>query len=258
MTDLTYGIQSIWHQDHDLQVACLDAIVKDIRHIQDEEIQKLQAAYLERIGAFYVFKGEYLVDHFGSSITDPRYGAFSQFKTCYLHERLALPLRFADGSVVGFVGYSNKPADWPEDKAWVKYFYPGSETFSKGRYMFIEPDEIRKAIQEQYICIVDGLFDKIILQCLGINAVSLCGSSLTDWHQRYLNFVKYKIVIADNDIAGRKLFNACRWRLSNVVEIRQPETNDIDDYLKTPQRLARFLQVFNEMQQEGFTNSKEL
>lgn len=258
MADLRYGVASVWDTDHDVQRACLEAVVSDIRHIEDPEIQKLQADYLERLGAFYVFSGEYLIQHFGKSIMDLRQGIFSPFNTCYLHRRLAIPIRFADGTVIGFIGYSNKPKDWPADRAWIKYSYPGSQVFSKGRYFFIEPDEIKKAIQDQYVCIVDGLFDKIILQCLGINAVSLCGSSLTDWHVRYLSLIKHKIVVADNDVAGRKLFNLCKWKMDNVVEIRQPYTGDIDDFLKSQDHLAAFLKVFSEMQDEGFIIPKEV
>ncbi len=258
MVDFRYGVMSVWNQDADVQRAAMEAIVTDIRHIEDPEIQKLQQEYLERIGAFYVFSGEYLISHFGKSITDIRNGIFSPFNTCYLHRRLAIPIRFADGTVAGFIGYSNKPEGWEEDRAWIKYSYPNSQVFSKGRYFFIEPDELKKAIEEQYICIVDGLFDKIILQCLGINAVSLCGSALTDWHIRYLSMIKNKIVLADNDIAGRKLFNMCSWKLDNVVEIKQPYFGDIDDFLKSQDNLSAFLQVFKEMRQEWFVNSKEL
>lgn len=258
MQDFSYGIQEIWDKFGDFETECISGIVENIRHVEDTQIHKMQADYLKKIGAFYVPDGEFLVSVFGESITDPRTGLFSAFNTCFLQDRLAIPLRFANGTVGGFVGYANKPKNWPEDTAFIKYGYPPKVAFNKGRYFFIEPEEIQKAIDDEYICIVDGLFDKMILQCLGINAVSLCGSALTDWHKYYLSFIKHKIVIADNDQAGRKLFNICRWKLSGVVELRQPYTGDIDDYLKTQGRIEEFLRVFNEMKSEGFILSKQI
>lgn len=258
MKDLSYGIESVWNTDPELQLELLNLIVSDIRGISDTNLRNAQVQYLKSIGAFYVHTGEYLLEHFGKGILDKSNGIFNQFNTCTLQGRLVFPIRIADGSVLGFIGYSNKPKDWPEDKSWIKYLYPGKEVFNKGRYMFIEPQELEKAIKDRYICIVDGIFDKIVLQCLGINAVSLCGSMLTDWHIKYLSFIEHKIVIADNDVAGRKLYNNCVWKMPNVVEIRQPTFGDIDDYLKTDRRIHNFLSVFNQMQEEGFLLSGEL
>lgn len=258
MQDLDFGIKEIWKTHGDFQAEALQTIVQHIRHVSDPQIHRMLVEYLTNLGAFYVPRGEMLVEAYGSSITDPRNGMFSAMGTCFLQERLAIPLRFANGVVGGFVGYSNKPADWPEDMAYIKYNYPPKIAFNKGRYMFLEPNEFEKAISDEYICIVDGLFDKMLLQCLGVNACSLCGSALTDWHMHYLSFIKHKIVIADNDEAGRKLYNICRWRLDNVVELRQPYTGDIDDFLKTQERIENFLATFKEMQSEGFLLSKEL
>ncbi len=258
MADYTYGIQNVWKEDIDFQTEALSGIVKHIRRVDNPEICKLQFEYLKNIGAFYVPRGEYLIDRFGEDITDIQKGIFTAYGMCFLQERLAIPMRLADGTVTGFVGYSNKPSDWPEEQAFIKYGYPPKVAFAKGRYFFIEPDELERALTEQYICIVDGLFDKMMLQCLGINAVSLCGSALTEWHIMYLKFIKHVIVVGDNDLAGRKLYNICKWKLNNVVEIRQPYTGDIDDYLKTPERIAEFQRVFAEMKSEDFLISKEI
>lgn len=258
MTDHSQGISNVWRDHRDMQQEFLRGIIRVIRHQMHEESVEQQANYLERMGAFFVPSGEYLIERFGKSIQEPGNGIFIQNDVCTLAERLAFPMRFANGTVPAFIGYSNKPDDWPDDVFFPKYVYPGKYVLEKGRWLFIEPDEMRRAIEEQYICVVDGLFDKITLQTLGINAVSLGGSMLTSWHKHYLSFIGKIIVIADNDKAGRNLYNSCRYAFKNVVEIRQPYTGDIDNFLKTDERIEVFKECFQEMRNEGFLISKEI
>lgn len=252
------GLANLWEHDEEFQLTALHGIVKHVRRVDDPAIEEMQVNYLRGLGAFYVPDNQYMKRYFGKDITSPSYGIYSVTYHCYLSERLAIPMRLMDEKVAGFIGYSNKPAGWPADTAWIKYRYPGKEVMAKDRYMFIEPHEYKKALEEKYICIVDGLFDKMILQALGINAVSLCGSALTSWHKFYLSFIPHKIVIGDNDMAGRKLFISCRAALANCVEIRQPYTGDIDDFLKDQSRIEVLLRTIEDMKSEGFLLSKTL
>ncbi len=256
--DLTYGIQSVWKEDEEYQTACLSGILSAIRRINDTDIAKLHEDYLKEIGAFFVHNDSYITEHFGPAIKEPKYGMYNSDGRCYLCGRLAIPLRTMDDCVRGFVGYSKKPDDLDPNDVYVKYLYPPKYAFSKSRYMFITSQEYRKALEEQYICIVDGLFDKIILQCLGINAVSLCGSSLTSWHKYYLSFIKNKIVVADNDLAGRRLASYCKYAFDNCVELIQAETGDIDSFIRTPEHLLKIKNTILEMKHEGFLISKIL
>lgn len=256
--DFTPSIMDVWERDGEFQNDAMQGIVQNIRKVTDPSIGQLQVDYLKNLGAFYVPTNNYMKEYFGPDITNREYGIYNITFRCNLLERLAIPIRFMNGRVVGFIGYSSKPTDWPADKSWIKYLYPSSDVLRKERYFFIEPQEYRKALADDYICIVDGLFDKMILQALGVNAVSLCGSALTVWHRYYLSFIKHKIVIGDNDQAGRKLFATCRSALSGCVEIRQPYTNDIDDFLKEESRIKVLLDTISEMKSEGFLISKTL
>lgn len=256
--DYSSGVRSIWSKDAEFQHDCIEGIVRNIRHADNTALFAAQVKYLENIGAFYVHIGEYLIEHFGQQILSQNHGIFIGNSICTLAGRLAIPLLAMNGSTLGFVGYSNKPDDWPNDAAWVKYMYPPKYIFDKGRYMFISREEYMQSLADGYICIVDGLFDKISLSCLGINAVSLCGSALTKWHKYYLSFIPHKIVIADNDIAGRRLSRICQSQLTNCVEIRQPYTSDVDDMLKDNSRCQQLLKCISLMKSEGFLLSKTL
>lgn len=255
--NLETGVRSVWQTDTEYQRACLEGIIRNVRKVPNEEIVQMHANYLQSQGAFYVHNDTYMVERFGDYITDPDLGLY-RYNRCTLVGRLAIPLRYMDDSVRGFVGYSKKPSDFPDDESFIKYLYPPKDAFDKSRYMYMTAEEYKQALADGYVCIVDGIFDKIILQCLGINTVSLCGSALTKWHTRYLNFIKHKIVIADNDIAGRNLASKCKYFLTDCVEIIQSEEGDIDAFLRTDSALQQLKQCFSRMRDENFILSHKL
>lgn len=256
--DWSFGIQKLWEHDEAYQTICLEGILTQIRQHDDEEVMKLHLNYLKEQGAFFVHNDDYMPQYFGEAIKDQSYGIYTAGKWCSLAGRLAIPLRLFDGSVIGFVGYSSKPEDYDPSAVFIKYLYPPKQVFNKGRFFYITPEEFTKAVSDRYICIVDGIFDKIILQCMGINSVSLCGSSLTSWHKYYLSFIKHKIIIADNDLAGRRLASYCKCNFSDCVEVLQAETGDIDSMLRTTSALETFKKCFEEMKTEGFILSHKL
>lgn len=256
--DLSYGMKSVWDTDRDYQLSCIEGIIGNVRAVEDSMIKKMHVGYLVDQGAFFVHNHDYMIKHFGESIKNIKYGLYNLDGLCSLAGRLAIPIRMFDGTVRGFIGYSSKPRDYDPEAIFIKYLYPPKTAFNKGRFFYISRDEYVRAINDGYVCIVDGIFDKIILQCMGINAVSLCGSSLTEWHQRYLSFIRNKIVIADNDIAGRKLASYCRYKLDNCVELQQSETGDIDSLVRSEKWVKVFRDTFSTMKNEGFLVSKEI
>lgn len=284
--DLSDGIRAVWEQDREFQLACIEGIVKNIRKVKDPDLALLTAEELVADGMFYVPDDDYMPRFFGPEIKQYQYGIYIQ-DLCKLAFRLAMPIRLMDDTVPGFIGYtppSSKPEeeeptdeksqlanvisaesspsvaqaddDIGTDYSFVKYLYPPKSVLQKERYMYITRAEFLKALKDQYICIVDGLFDKRRLQMAGINATSLCGSALTPWHVRYLNFIPHKIVIHDNDPAGLHLLKICQWKLTGCVSIRQGENWDIDDFLKTKENILILKDCIEQMKSEGFLLSK--
>lgn len=252
MISLNYGIQNIWHLDGEKQWDFMQGIAENIRHVKDPDIIRETAQDMKNCGMFYVEDDDYMAmpEYFGHDIMNYDKGLYIGHM-CKLALKLAMPLETMDGNVLGFIGYTNQD-EGMKDEEYVKYLYPPKSVFEKGRFLYIRPEEYRSAIQDGYICIIDGLFDARRLNLNGIHAASLCGSVLTDWHIRYLGFIKHIIVIADNDTAGRKLVKLCKWKLRNVIEIVQGSEWDIDDFLKSKANIKRFKETFRTAKSMNF------
>lgn len=254
--DYTNGLRRIWEEDSAEQTYFLRGILSEIRGLSDEPLEIL-LNYIIEDGMFYVPNDIYLSEMFGEEITHFSNGLYLGDE-CHLCYRLAMPVRLLDDTIVGFIGYSNKD-DFNEDNpAFIKYRYPPKYILQKNKYMYITRKELKKSIDDQYVCIVDGCFDQKALVANGINAVSLCGSSVTEYHRLYLNSIKHKIVIADNDNAGRKMAADIKSIWGNTVEILQDKSKDIDGYLHTIQRINEVRNTIELMKKEGFTISHYL
>lgn len=254
--DYTTGLNRIWTEDATVQRDILGDFLTNIRGLSGEPQEKL-LEYIIKDKMFYVPNDIYMLDIFGEEITTYNLGLYSN-GMCNLCYRLAMPVRLLDDTVVGFIGYSNKDDFDENNQAFIKYRYPPKYVLAKNRYMYVTREELINAYKEQYICIVDGLFDQKALVANGINAVSLCGSSVTEYHKLYLDSIKHKIVIADNDDAGRKMVRDLKKVWSDIVEIRQDKTKDIDGYLHTVERISELKDTVKIMKREGFLISKVL
>ncbi len=250
------GLERIWTEDLDYQTAALDGILECIRNVQGKAKARL-FGYLKADGMFYVPSDIYMSEIFGDTIMDFNNGLYVG-EACKLCFRLAMPVRLLDDTIIGFIGYSNQDDFDENNPAFVKYLYPPKYILQKSRYMYITRKEFLKALREDYICIVDGLFDQKALAANGINAVSLCGSSVTEYHRMYLNSIKHKVIIADNDAAGRKMAADLKRIWPTSVEIYQDKSKDIDSYIRTIERIEEVQKIVEQMKQEGFTLSHRL
>lgn len=283
MINLKDWVDSVWRNDADLQTEFLKVLVSDIRHVSDESIQEQDIAYLRSLGAFYIPDDIYLKMVVGDEVTQYKYGVY-RYGYCTLSERLAIPMWTPNGRVIGFIGYSNSGVDETvsvEDidnfeatnmfseldssdidsesddiheavssskgklGIVIKYLYPPSYVMTKGKYIFCHPSWFKKALADGYVCITDGIFDAIRLNQNGINAFSLCGSKLTDWHKLYLSLFDKIIVIHDNDSAGVALANKCCKELNNCSKLSFVGTKDIDDFLKSADNIKLFKSKLN-------------
>lgn len=251
---LQAGLNRIWEIDAEYQNEILRGFMKDIRNIPSDYLD----SYIERmrsIGSFFNPNDEYMKEVFGKEIMQPRYGIYESDESNKFCMRLMMPLRFFDGSVVGFVGYS--PVENEEGRT-IKYLYPRKEILEKSRILATEVDVFKKAIKDGYICLTDGYFDAFSLNVYGINAASLCGSALTEYHKLFLDKIKVKIIIPDNDKAGTKLEKKIKSVWRNSRAIHQSVTKDIDEYLSDSSRIKNFVEKFNWWRNIGFLGDLKL
>jgi DNA primase len=148
--------------------------------------------------------------------------------------RIVIPIRDANGKVVGFGGRTM------EKDALPKYINsPESPVFSKGSSLF-GIDKTRKAIAEQgEAFVVEGYFDLITLYMSGFrNVVSTLGTSVTEGQlARLRNYTDNITLMLDGDEAGvrsalRLIGSFCDMDINgNIVML--PPGHDPDSLIRT-------------------------
>lgn len=187
------------------------------------EIRKMPPEELIAREFIYVPNDIYMLHYFGAEIAEYKYGVYRE-EQCNLYKRLIYPIRGFNGQVVALGG-------WSCDSEW-KYVYSPDTLWDKSKYFYINPDDFAKALDDDYLMIVDGIFDAINLNRLGLHAASLMGSNLSNWHKQYLKMFKYIIVVPDNDNAGVHLVKMLKKYRHDVIVLWQGKYKDIDDYIK--------------------------
>ncbi len=237
-------VQTVYSEDMDFQEAILRGVSEELRGISYETLVKFRC--------FYVPDDFYLLSLTDGEAESPAYGLYIGNK-CIFRERLVIPVVDFMGDIVGFCGHSDG-GDLPEDQQYanVKYVYSSKEIFDKGRHMLMLPETYRKALEEQYIAIVDGSFDSIHLYDVDCNATSLLSSSVSAEHLYYLKFIKNWVVICDNDRAGIQLYDYLKMQNPNTCRISFSGTKDIDEKLREPDGKEKLLTALKECKECGY------
>lgn len=239
----TEMVNKIWEEDSELQSLALESFA--------ELYRKCPLNMLKKNKAFVVFSDDYLLSKTDNMAELPQYDLYYGYK-CKFNERLVIPIWGLDNKVNGFVGYDD--GSKPAEHIYIKYLYQNAIVFPKERNMLISQRDYINAIKQNYICIVDGIFDQMTLAENNIPSVSLLGSNFTDYHKEYFKFIKNWVVIGDNDDAGNRLFNYCRKINMNTARISFIGAKDIDEKINNGAdgTLKRLLKVIDTMKIEGF------
>lgn len=199
-----------------IQIACVTEAANSIRKMPADELIKRQFLYIPN--------DVYMLHYFGSEIAEYKYGVYREDR-CNFYKRLLFPVMGFNGQVAGLGG-------WANDSEW-KYVYSPDTLWDKSRYFYISPEDFRCALEDDYLIIVDGIFDSINLNRLNLHAASLMGSSFSNWHRQYIRMFKYIIVIPDNDNAGVHLVKSIQKCRRDAIVLWQGKYKDIDDYIKS-------------------------
>ena len=202
---------------------------------------------------FANFQDDYLYGVYGENVYSSEYGLYNSTRIDKYAMRVMIPLTYLNNEVCGFIGYA--PALLGEETITNKYIYPNSDVLPKAKIMFCPKGVYADAIRDGYVCIVDGIFDAIILNAVGIHAASLCGSSLTKYHKLFLSAIRTKIVVPDNDVAGTKVVQLLENAFDRVRIIFREDSKDVDDFMKIPGNLEKFVKEFYEWKQSDFCGS---
>ena len=222
---LDSNLDIIWKSGYEKIMADEDAAKwqKAWVKLASEKYRELPAEELVKREFIYIPNDEYVLKFFGAETLQYKYGIYRE-ATCNYYQRLMFPIWGFNSYVAGLGG-------WANDSQW-KYIYSPDTLWDKRKYFYIHPNDMKKALEDDYIIIVDGIFDSINLNRIGLHSASLMGSNFSNWHRQYLRFFKYVIVIPDNDNAGVSLVNKIRKYRPDSIVLWQGEFKDIDDYIK--------------------------
>lgn len=229
--EIKRGVEKIKTTDSEAQNKFIDIICKDVRNIKSDVVK--------RANAFYVPNDDYMAFMFGPMIKGFDFDCYNSDGTCKWLNYLLFPITDLSGAVVGFAGFNPHRyllSKEENDKSLNYYGYSSKHVFQKGNYLFGIEGCYKKALQDGYLIITDGLFDSISLESYGYNSMALLGSFVSDQVLAQLVFIKKVIIAHDNDEAGIKLAEYLKSKLNNVFCIKQKYTKDVDELLKTSYR----------------------
>lgn len=150
----------------------------------------------------FVPNDEYLRSY-DPTIIEPDAGLYSEEGHCLWTGCLLFPILDLVGDVRGFAAFDPFVyADVHNGGGGNYYIYSSGSIMSKKCYMLGAVGVYKKAYEDDYLCITDGIFDTVSLTNAGFNAMALMGSSLTPEILFQLRFIKNVILVQDNDDAG--------------------------------------------------------
>lgn len=233
------GFKRVWEEDRESQINFLKTIAKDVRNMNVD--------ILVNAGCIFIPNNEYMVHFFGPKVLDVNYDCYNSYGNCNWNNNIIFPVRDILDRIVAISGFNpiNKLMSEQEKDVTINaYRTSNSNVFDKGLHLFANKGVLKKAMEEGYIIITDGVFDMLVLADAGYNSAALLGSSLTEEHITYLKFIERVYLAEDNDKAGSQLGNYMKRRLRNFARIKFNKFKDVDDILKSEYR-DEFLKELN-------------
>lgn len=260
-TILTNIVNNIYKTEGEKQKNLLKYFCNNLRYCKLETLIKYKA--------FIVISNDYL-KRFDKDLEDyPNLNIYIQGK-CKLYSRLIIPIWGFDNKVHSFLIFDDGRREngiiLGKDQ-YIAYETLNNKDFEKGKYWLMYPNLFKEAFNKKYICIVDGTFDAINLNTLEIPTVALLSSNLTKYHREYLKFIPNWIIVADNDRAGKELFEYSRKFNNHCVRlIFNNKYKDIDDYIKNNINLENeeniknneIINTINKIKSTGFLLNMEM
>ena len=199
-------------------------------------VRELPFDIFKRYSAFFVPNDDYLAVSWGDACRLDEYGLYRQDGMCVVNNCIVFPCQLLNGIQVGWVSFNPFiKAKAMETGEYVDSYYgfPAKRIFDKGNYVFMLPEVYRKALEDGYIIVTDGVFDTVSLTHYGLNSCSLLGSYLSEKASFPLNFIDLIYISVDNDDAGLRMESNIKKLFPKARYIRQGFSKDIDDLLKS-------------------------
>lgn len=198
--------------------------LKVLSHNRDIDLK-----YLVGRGVFCVpDEGEiyYLLEQWGLDFEEV-FGKDADRGMFLVNEGFIIPVLDSERNIVFYINYN-----WERSPA-RKYLniFPDGFTDLKMRVKMFGMHNMAKGIKEGWMVVVEGVFDVIRLESVGIPAVALMGNKLTEYHKRFLSRFDRVVYIPDTDSGGEIGKKNVLKGLSNAVQFPiEGLSKDVDEF----------------------------
>lgn len=229
------GFKQVYETDIECQKDYLSIISSDIRNCPLE-------LFTDNYGVF-IPNNEYMIKNFGEACAAREY---TSDRRCIWNNAVIFPIYDILDKAVAILGYFplnklNTEVQLPS------YKVSSTEYFDRRKFFFAPKGVMRKALEDDYVVLTDGVFDTLSLNHAGINAMALMGSYVSKEQIAYLTLLKRVYITVDNDRAGTQLLKTLHKHLSNLTGIRFNLYKDVDDVLKSEHRDKFLNQIKKDM-----------
>lgn len=212
------------------QVGIIKSSLVDVRKGSLKEYIKAGIFYSSQFGDGDMGEVSYIAEQLG--VTEEEFGVTKENKWLF-EEGFIVPVWGIRNELLFYINY-----DYRRDKS-KKYlniytnFYDRKEVEMKMYGLH----NTKKAIEQDRIVVVEGLFDCIRLGMYGIPAVAVLGTKIMTYHKLYYKRFKRVIYIPDNDGSGESAARKFREQVPNSEIYRIEGTyGDVDDFGKSGTR----------------------
>lgn len=198
------------------------------------EVRGAQYKNLENFQAMFVPNDEYL-KLYDKTVGEFSAGLYSEEGYCLWTNQLLFPITDIVGDIRGFAAFDPFVyADVHSGEGTGNYYtYSSGSLLNKKLFMLGANGVFKKAYDDGYLCITDGVFDTVALNSLGVNAMALMGSNLSPEILFQLRFIKRVILVQDNDNAGLQLGNKLLKMHRGAEIFKQKYSKDFDGALRS-------------------------
>lgn len=195
--------------------------------------RQIPIEYLLKRKVVFVPNNDYLHYYGGDEILNPNYDIYYD-RHCKWTHFLLIPIQDLSQNIVGVVGWDINHKARAEDgeKGLEMYRTSNKIVMNKAHHFLTDVTLIENTFHKSVLFVVDGVFDSISLNSIGIPAIALLGSNTSTTLYYFLRWYSYVYVIPDNDVAGYSLLKTLKQAVPNVYGVYQPKTKDIDELLK--------------------------
>ncbi|WP_394863410.1 toprim domain-containing protein [Paraclostridium bifermentans] len=235
---LTRGFEKVYQEDMESQTNFITTIASEVRGMDPKILFEMNAVYIPN--------NDYMKFYWGSAIMEPKFDCYRNYEECNWANFMIFPIRDILDNIVGIVGFNptNKLLSYQEETFHLNaYRHSNKSVLNKSLFFFGPKGSLKRAIEQGYMILTDGVFDTISCTQEDLIANAALGSFLSDEQKTILNCIETIYLAEDNDEAGLKMAQQLRSFHRDVRLIKFNKVKDIDNIINSKYK-EEFLKVF--------------